>query len=204
LQRFAALGVAANATLPDQLPKPILQIDEVARVITQQKYGIKTIKPIIALCPGAEFGPSKRWPAEYFAEVANYYLQQHWQVVLFGSAKDQVVAEEIQSHTHHCCLNLCGKTTLAEAIDLMSLVRIVITNDSGLMHIAAALDKSIIALYGSTDPGFTPPLSHKARIFKLSLDCQPCFQRTCPLKHHRCMQDLLPQKIIEASAECEF
>jgi heptosyltransferase-2 len=195
LQRFIALGLPQHATLPDKLPKP--------KLITSSIQIPPARKRILAVCPGAEFGPSKRWPHEYFAEVANHYLSNHWDVWLFGSAKDHPIAEHINELTEHRCNNLCGKTSLGEAVDLLANVTLVVTNDSGLMHIAAALDKPLVAMYGSTDPSFTPPLSPLAKIAAIELPCRPCFQRECPLHHHKCMRELLPAKIIEVSEQCE-
>jgi heptosyltransferase-2 len=197
IDRFAALAYAPKAPLPT-LPMPTLAINPQAVKAAVAQYGLETERPILALCPGAEFGPSKQWPAAYYAEVANHALQQDWQVWLFGSAKDNRAAHTIQTLTRQQCQDLTGKTTLADAVDLMSLASSVITNDSGLMHIAAALQKPLIALYGSSHPGFTPPLSQHAQILRNPIKCSPCFQRTCPLGHHQCMQGLLPKTVIAA------
>jgi heptosyltransferase-2 len=194
IQRFAYLALDKNEALPDKLPKPKL---------TAQPNKV-IAKKTIALCPGAEFGPSKRWPEEHYANVANKLLEHDFDVWLFGSQKDKIVTDAINALTDHRCENLAGTTSLSEAIDLLALTSLVVTNDSGLMHIAAALDKPLIALYGSTDPGFTPPLSTKAKILSIDLYCRPCFQRECPLKHHRCMKDLLPQHVWETIHACEF
>ncbi|HEV2613355.1 MAG TPA: lipopolysaccharide heptosyltransferase II [Gammaproteobacteria bacterium] len=196
IQRFAFLGLEKNEVLPDKLPKPKL----IANPITAESSS----KKIIALCPGAEFGPSKRWPEEHYATLANKLLEHDFELWLFGSLKDKVITDKINELTNNQCKNLAGTTSLSEAIDLLALASLVITNDSGLMHIAAALDKPLIALYGSTDPGFTPPLSTKAKILSIDLYCRPCFQRECPLKHHRCMKDLSPQLVWETIHSCEF
>lgn len=197
IQRFAYLALDKTENLPDRLPKPKLLAQPI-------ETALDTSKKIIALCPGAEFGPSKRWPEEYYADIANKLLNQNCEVWLFGSQKDKIITDQINQLTNNQCNNLAGSTTLAEAIDLLALSSLVITNDSGLMHIAAALDKKIIALYGSTDPNFTPPLSTKAQILSIDLYCRPCFQRECPLKHHRCMKDLTPEFVWEAVNACEF
>ena len=151
---------------------------------------------ILALCPGAEYGAAKRWPASYYAQVARQKIAEGWQVWLFGSDKDKAVAEQINSEVSGQCLDFTGRTSLAEAVDLLSLVDVVVTNDSGLMHVAAALDKKIIALYGSSDPQFTPPLNAKAHVISLHLDCSPCFKRECPLGHTRCLNDITPEQVI--------
>lgn len=196
IQRFAYLALNKNEALPDKLPKP--------KLIAEAIHTESAAKKIIGLCPGAEFGPSKRWPEEYYADVANKLLDHDFDVQLFGSQKDRTVTDKINELTQNRCNNLAGTTSLSEAIDLLAQTSLVITNDSGLMHIAAALDKPLIALYGSTDPGFTPPLSNKAKILSIDLYCRPCFQRECPLKHHRCMKDLLPQQVWETVHSCEF
>lgn len=164
----------------------------------QEKYRLHN-KKILALCPGAQFGSSKCWPAEYFALVANQKLNEGWVVVLLGSKDDQKITGEINRVTHNRCLDLAGKTSLGEAIDLLSLVSVVVSNDSGLMHIAAALDRPLIAMYGSTSPDFTPPLKKEAVILQVNdLRCRPCFQRDCPLGHHKCMRDLLPAQVLRS------
>jgi lipopolysaccharide heptosyltransferase II len=119
-------------------------------------------------------------------------------VWLVGSANDAALGAEIAALSGEGCVNLCGKTTLDEAIDLLALVQLVISNDSGLMHIAAALARPIIALYGSSSPSFTPPMSNDARILKLELPCSPCFKRECPLGHFHCMMQLTPDRVFAA------
>lgn len=197
--RFAALAFKRDTQLPANLPIPQLSIlnENVERAL--QKYNLKESaqKKILALCPGAEFGPSKCWPAKHYAAVANQKIKEGWCVWIFGSANDAAIGEEIQTLTDNRCENLAGKTALSEAVDLLSLATCVVSNDSGLMHIAAALDRFVIAIYGSTSPDFTPPLSSNAKILKLNLDCQPCHQRTCPLKHHHCMKMLLPVSVLK-------
>jgi len=201
IEQFMALGLPVNASLPKEPLLPELIISEKNREETLKNYQLSATRPILALCPGAEFGPAKRWPEEYYATVANEKLRAGWQVWLFGSAKDQLVTEKIMALTDQQCINLAGKTRLEEAVDLLSLATAVVTNDSGLMHIAAALQKPLIAIYGPTSAAFTPPLDKQAKIISLSLTCQPCFQRVCPLKHHHCMTELQPQKILDAMAE---
>ena len=153
---------------------------------------------ILALCPGAEYGPAKRWPIEYYAEVAKHKLDQGWQVWLFGSEKDKADSEQINKATLGLCTDFTGRTSLAEAVDLMSLANTVVSNDSGLMHVAAALDKKVIAIYGSSDPGFTPPLNDKAEIISLNLECAPCFKRDCPLGHSHCLTGITPERVLES------
>jgi len=155
-------------------------------------------KKILAFCPGAEFGDAKRWPSKYFAEVAMTCHAKNWEVWLFGGPKDVPIAKEIQEASGHCCVDLTGRTSLSDAINLLSLADNVLTNDTGLMHIAAALDKPMTVVYGSSSPGFTPPLSDKAKIEMVDIECSPCFKRECPLGHFKCMNTLYPEKILQS------
>ncbi|OGT36041.1 MAG: lipopolysaccharide heptosyltransferase II [Gammaproteobacteria bacterium RIFCSPHIGHO2_12_FULL_37_14] len=199
VEQFMQLGLAASEPLPAVYPYPDFYVST-----TQQQTILATHQPIwrgqpiLALCIGAQFGTSKRWPEAYFAEVANQKMKEGWDIWLFGSEAEKPIAEKIMQLTKNRCENLVGRINLHEAIDLLSLVSGAVTNDSGLMHITAALNKPLIALYGSTSPNFTPPLSASATILKLNLNCQPCFKRECPLEHHRCMQDLLPEQVLAA------
>lgn len=205
VERFVALAHKKGSSLStDQSPIPKLKTDPQNIEKALQKFGItRSGQPILALCPGAEFGPSKRWPENYYAEVAREKLNQGWSVFLFGSKNDIPVCTAIQNQTDGKCIDLTGKTSLGEAIDLLSIATAVVSNDSGLMHIAAALDKPLIAVYGSTDPGFTPPLNRDAKIERLQISCSPCFKRDCPLGHHRCMRDLSSKQVLNALAGLE-
>ncbi len=200
VQRFVALAYEKGRSISkEQCPIPQLKTDPKNIELALKKFAIgEEGQPILALCPGAEFGPSKRWPENYYAEVAAEKLKQGWSVLLFGSKNDIPVCSAIQEQTEGRCIDLTGKTSLGEAIDLLSHSTAVVTNDSGLMHIAAALNKPLVAVYGSTDPSFTPPLNHQAQVVRLGLACSPCFKRECPLVHHRCMRDLAPQQVLSA------
>lgn len=191
VQQFAALGQDASAVLPEILPAPRLVVDEAQATACREKFRIAADVPILALCPGAEFGSAKRWPAEYYGQLAKQFLDRGWQVALFGSANDQPVTAEIVSAAggSERCFDLAGRTQLAEAVDMLSLATAVVSNDSGLMHIAAALARPLVVIYGATSPGFTPPLNDNSSVVVSEIDCAPCFQRECPLGHHKCMRD---------------
>lgn len=202
VQRFVALGLPADAPQPPQVPRPRLQVSEAS--VQRALERLQLTRPqggLLALCPGAEYGPAKRWPAEHYAQVARAYVAQGGQVWLFGSAQDAVVAGEVCTLAGPGCVNLAGRTQLEEAIDLLSLADMVVSNDSGLMHVAAALERPLVAVYGSSDPGFTPPLSEHARIVRLGLECSPCFKRECPLGHLDCLRKLTPDLVEQAMDE---
>ncbi len=196
VQRFVALGFEDGKSDPSHYPYPKLQLDQETIATTAARFGLNNEQPVLALCPGAEYGPAKRWPIEYYAEVAKQKIASGWQAWVFGSEKDQEVAEQICDQAGAGCINLASRTTLAEAIDLLSLANHVITNDSGLMHVTAALDVPLVALYGSSDPGFTPPLNDQAKVISLGLECSPCFERECPLGHLNCLQDIKPESVL--------
>ena len=197
VERFVSLGLTPNMALPHPLPLPTLTADKVNAEQTLLKLGMTLpTAPILGLCPGAEYGEAKRWPAEHYAEVANAAISKGWQVWLFGSDKDIPVTNTINQLTQHQCVNLGGKTKLGEAIDLMSLCQTIVSNDSGLMHVAAALNKKLIAIFGSSDPYHTPPMHPHAVIQYLKLECSPCFKRECPLGHLNCLRDISAQSVI--------
>lgn len=200
IQRFAKLYTKNKEALPKQLPWPAFQVDQKKRQQTLSKFQISFQEKnrILALCPGAEYGPAKRWPVTHYAAVANKKLDQGWTIWIIGSAKEKVIATEIQALTQSRCHDFSGETQLDEVIDLLSMANAVVTNDSGLMHIAAALSIPLVAIYGSTDPRFTPPLSKVVTIERLNLSCSPCFKRECPLGHLACLTQLTPESVLSA------
>ncbi|WP_341303905.1 lipopolysaccharide heptosyltransferase II [Pseudomonas sp. TMP25] len=204
IERFMALAFEPGAELPKPYPRPALQIEPQSREAALSKFGLSLDRPVLALCPGAEFGEAKRWPSEHYAKVAEIKIRAGWQVWLFGSKNDHAVGEAIRARLipglREEASNLAGDTSLAEAIDLMSCAGAVVSNDSGLMHVAAALNRPLVAVYGSTSPGFTPPLAEHVEVVRLGLECSPCFDRTCRFGHYNCLGDLKPRAVIEALA----
>lgn len=198
VQRFVALSTPGQARQAPVCPEPKLRANRENQLQALNKFSLNESSKLLALCPGAEYGEAKRWPSAHFADVARIKLSEGWQVWLFGSKKDSDVAGEINRLNQNACVDLTGKTSIKDAVDLLSLATAVISNDSGLMHVAAALQKNLIAIYGSSDPNFTPPLSAKAKILSLQLDCSPCFKRTCPLGHTHCLVELTPLLVINA------
>ncbi|PAU60814.1 lipopolysaccharide heptosyltransferase II [Pseudomonas sp. PIC25] len=202
IERFMALAYEPGAELPKPYPRPALRIDPTSRDAALAKFGQTLDRPVLALCPGAEFGEAKRWPVEHYAKVAEVKIRAGWQVWLFGSKNDRAVGEEIRARLipglREEAINLAGDTTLAEAIDLMSCASAVVSNDSGLMHVAAALNRPLVAVYGSTSPQFTPPLAEQVEVVRLGLDCSPCFDRTCRFGHYNCLRELRPRAVIDA------
>lgn len=196
VQRFVTLGLAPHDNLPPVLPRPVLTANIAHAQALCQSLQIPPLEtPVLGLCPGAEYGEAKRWPAEHYAEVANAAIAKGWQVWLFGSDKDIPVTTQINQLTQNKCLNLGGKTKLGDAIDLMALCHTVVSNDSGLMHVAAALDKKLVAIFGSSDPYHTPPMHPDAVIEYLKLECSPCFERQCPLGHLNCLTQIRPHTV---------
>lgn len=195
VQRFALLAeTRGTARLSAPVLSPKLTSSLTQQQQTVQDLGLSVSRPILVLCPAAEYGPAKRWPTAHFAQLAQLFLARNWQVWVLGGKKDVALGAEITQLAPQV-QNLCGKTTLAQVVDVLALATQVVSNDSGLMHLAAALDKPMVALYGSSSPDFTPPLSDKARVLSLDLACSPCFKRVCPLQHLNCLQQLSPDMV---------
>jgi len=195
VDQFLALGVDRldSAMAHSQ---PSLQIDQDNIDKLCEQFSLTRQRPVLSFCPGAEYGPAKQWPAEHFANLAKKRISEGWQVWIFGGPKDVEIAKNITqlSGSSHC-INLAGKTKLLDAIDLLSQSDVVVSNDSGLMHVSASLSKKLVVLYGSSTPMFTPPLSDTAEALSLNLECSPCFKRQCPLGHLDCLKKLTPQQV---------
>lgn len=206
VERYVALA-STKGNMRDEISlkniiKPRLTVDADAQQVARTRLGLLSNKDIIGLCPGAEFGPAKRWPDRYYAEVAAHCIDNGKQIWLFGSAKDKEVTQKIRTsltqEQQNQCYDLAGATSLIEAVDLLACCQTVISNDSGLMHVSAAVGCNIVAIYGSSSPQYTPPLTTKLICLNTEIKCRPCFQRECPLGHMDCLNRLTSDIVIQA------
>ena len=191
VQRYAALA----GPLPANLPPPQLNSTREQQQAARLAMNLPLDATPVIFCPGAEYGPAKRWPAQHFAVLARLVATPRHPVWLVGSDKDAAIGDKIVAAAEGAALNLCGRSSLEQAIDLIASGSAVVSNDSGLMHVAAALERPLVALYGSSSPAYTPPLSAQAKIVSRNLPCSPCFKRECPLGHFDCMNDITPQQV---------
>jgi len=195
-QRFAHLAAPRGSAVEGEPPNPRLHVEPAECDRLMARLGLVRPSRLVCLCPGAEYGPAKRWPPHYFGKLSAALAAEGNAVWIVGSSRDRDIGEAIRDSSAGVALNLCGRTTLDQAVVVLSAADMVVTNDSGLMHVAAALDRPMVALYGSSSPAFTPPLSGRARILKLDVPCSPCFERTCPLGHFDCMMKLMPDRVL--------
>ncbi|OQQ00393.1 lipopolysaccharide heptosyltransferase II [Vibrio campbellii] len=214
VERYVALAYSQEEMIDssslgglEKLPRPSLFIDKKEQAEAIAKFNLNQEAPVVGLCPGAEFGPAKKWPETHYAEVASAMVNTGKQVWLFGSQKDLETCNNIkqlvpQEHQHQIHV-LAGQTSLIEAVDLLAACQTVVANDSGLMHVAAAVGCNVVAVYGSTSPKYTPPLAEKVEIVHTDIDCRPCFKRECPLGHLNCLNQLSPQKVISKIPDTE-
>ena len=189
---YAALA-GAPGPAPAQVPRPSLQVAGAQCSAVCAEHGIDGARALVLFAPGAEFGAAKRWPARHFAALAQAVRARDplAQIGLLGSPKDKAACDEIVALTGPAgVFNLAGVTRLDQAVALIAAASAVVANDSGLLHIASALNRPVVALYGPTDPDHAPPFSDQARAMSLRLACAPCKQRECPLGHHDCMEKM--------------
>ena len=196
IERFMALALPEGAPLEKPYPLPRLEADGASAGRLAERFGLET-GSVTVLCPGAEFGPAKRWPPRHFATVARAEVARGRKVWLLGSPGDAQACGEIAELSGAGVTDLAGRTSLLEAVDLLSLAERVACNDSGLMHVAAALERRVVALFGSTSPDFTPPLGARSTVLRNPVECSPCFQRQCPLGHLQCLESLMPERVLE-------
>ncbi|BAO36475.1 TPA: ADP-heptose--LPS heptosyltransferase RfaF [Serratia marcescens] len=207
VQRYVALAYdKGRIQRADDLPQPLLwpqlQVSDEEIADTTAAFNLTDSRPIVGFCPGAEFGPAKRWPHYHYATLAQRLIKNGYQIALFGSAKDHEAGEQIraalQEDARDFCLNLAGKTQLEQAVILIAACRAVVSNDSGLMHVAAALNKPLIALYGPSSPDFTPPLSDKARVIRLISGYHKVRKGDAEQGYHQSLIDIQPQQVLDA------
>jgi heptosyltransferase-2 len=204
VKRFVALGRDRDEPPPGELPAPLrprLAVDAANLARLRAALGLFAGVPLLALMPGAEYGPAKRWPTSAYGAVAARFAGRGADVIVLGSAKERSLGDEIVAAASDARVrNLCGETSLADVIDLLAAADAAVSNDSGLMHVAAAAGTRVVAIYGSSTPAFTPPLTATATIVYDKIECSPCFERTCPLGHLRCLKEIAPERV-EAAVE---
>ncbi|UNK28261.1 ADP-heptose--LPS heptosyltransferase RfaF [Serratia plymuthica] len=207
VQRYVALAydkqrIQRAEDLPQPLLWPQLQVSDEEIAETTAAFNLTGSRPIIGFCPGAEFGPAKRWPHYHYAQLAQMLIDQGYQIALFGSAKDHEAGEQIRAalddDARGFCMNLAGETQLEQAVILLASCQAVVSNDSGLMHVAAALNKPLIALYGPSSPDFTPPLSDKAKVIRLISGYHKIRKGDADQGYHQSLIDIQPQQVLDA------
>lgn len=193
VKRFLALGADV---MPESIPQPSLRVEAQHADELRERFGINKSSALVVFAPGAEYGAAKRWPTGYFAELARRLAAADCQVVILGSAKEVSIGAEItaSADSPHI-IDLCGRTELVDTIDLLGTASAAVCNDSGLLHVAAAAGVPLVAIYGSSSPEFTPPLTQRARVIYQALSCSPCFRRECPLGHLNCLRTIDPELI---------
>lgn len=197
--RYLGLGASREAykRYVFDVPEPALQVDPANAAAVIDKLALDPVKPAIGICPGAEYGPSKQWPLANHRLLAGQLAERGYQVWVMGGPKDDETGAHI-AEGQEGVFNLCGQTRLEDTVDLFSRCHKVVSHDSGLMHVAAASGAEVIAIYGSTSPEFTPPLTEKARILQNPVECSPCFDRTCRFGHYLCLTGIPVQRVLEA------
>lgn len=203
VDRFVSLAFKKGEGIQSNIPYPSLTIDKKNLDLLSSTHGFELDKSTICFCPGAEFGPSKRWPSDYYAEVVNEFILRDWQIMLLGSPNDIPIGEEIKKELqqNQNFFNLIGKTRLVDAIDILSMAKLVLSNDSGLMHIAAALEVNLVALFGPSSPEFTPPLSKKSVIIRKNEGYSKVRKGIGRSGYHQSLLDIKTSEVIESLEE---
>ena len=195
VQRYVAHAYdSAQNKVPD-IPFPRLEVDTVNRERLIEMLSPDLTRPVIAMMPGAEYGPAKQWPEKHYRELALMLINKGYQIWVIGSAKEKALGKTIVDELGENAVNLCGRTELVDAVDLLSCVEQVVTNDSGLMHVAAAVGVKLNVIYGSSTPDYTPPLTDRMVVHYRDLDCSPCFSRICRYGHYDCLMNVLSDDV---------
>jgi len=202
---MVAFYAALAGPMDEPVPPPRLHASDAAIADAARAAGVAP-GGYLVFAPGAEYGPSKCWPARHYAALArSLHAVRRLPVVLLGSAKEKALAQEIAALAPGACRVLAGATSLDQAIALIAGARGAVSNDSGLMHVAAAFGVPQVAVFGSTSPEHTPPLNRRAKVLwlkdELKLDCMPCFERTCRYGHYRCLAEVSPERVEAALDE---
>ena len=202
VEKFAALSLCEENYSIENLTFPELEINFANQRNFLEEFSIDYSKNTMAICPGAEFGPSKRWPAEYYAEIAKFYVNEGWNVLCIGSKNDEDIGMGIGSlnnlRSNESFINLIGKTSLQDAIDILAFTEKVVTNDSGLMHIAAAVKTPLVALYGPSSPEYTPPLISKKKILRKTQGYEKVRYGSNEKGYHQSLLDIKPEEVLDA------
>ena len=208
IERFCALAHLKTNQLPPHtqdipLPYPFFQFNFQTKVAAEPSL---STNQYILICPGAEYGPAKRWPSQYYREIAKKLLLHGYDIKILGAQKEydiaQAITDGLESSPKTKFDNLAGKTNLSEVIQLMNHAACIVSNDSGLMHIANALNKPVVIIYGSSSTQFTPPLNARAiALFRTDLACRPCFKRTCQFSHYDCLSGIKPETVLKKIKE---
>jgi len=200
VQRYVAHAYQARPAAAGDIPLPVLQVDKTNKARLLEQYGLTLERPVVCMMPGAEYSPAKRWPIAFYAELAATLAENGWQTWILGSDKDKAAADKIAGSGNEHIYNLCGKTQLVDTVDLLACAGSVVSNDSGLMHVAAAVGADLKVIYGSSTPEYTPPLTeeNKRTIFYMNLSCSPCFERTCKFGHYDCLTGIKPEQVLQS------
>ena len=190
VQRYVAHAYGADVNRAPEISFPKLEVDSTNSERLIKEFALDLLRPVIAMMPGAEYGPAKQWPEKYYKELAALLIGKGYQIWVIGSGKEKAIGQGIVKNLGQHAISLCGRTELVDAVDLMSYAEQVVTNDSGLMHVAAAVGTKLNVIYGSSTPDYTPPLIDKAVVHYNGLDCSPCFERSCPLGHFDCLTSI--------------
>lgn len=187
VQRYVVHAYDSDFNQVPDIPFPCLEVDASNRERLIKELGLDLVRPVIVMMPGAEYGPAKQWPEKHYRQLAKLLIDKGYQVWVIGSGKEKALGQTVIEGLGQHAINLCGRTELVDAVDLLSCAEHAVTNDSGLMHVAAAVGIKLSVIYGSSTPDYTPPLTDGAAIHYRNLDCSPCFKRNCPLGHLDCL-----------------